>query len=376
MLYLPAEFPQDPDLCYLNHAAIGPWPRRTAQIVANFAYQNMSRGGADYPQWLPIEQALRERLARLINAGSSDDIALTKNTSEGLSTIASGLDWRSGDEVVGLAHDFVSNRMVWEALGGRGVTYRAVDALATDDPEGALIAALSEKTRLLAVSSVHYATGYRLDLERLGDACRDGRTLLSVDVIQGLGAVPFDARTVHADFVTGGGHKWLLSPEGLGFLYVRPELREQLTLRQYGWAMRASPYDFDAEDWRPADSARRFESGTPNMTGIHAMHASLTLFDEIGLETVHARLAAHVDHLAREIAAMPGLEVLTPIDPSRRAGILTFRSHDLDGGHLHRALSAAGVVCSPRAGGIRLSPHFYTPDAQLETALGHLRRLL
>jgi selenocysteine lyase/cysteine desulfurase len=373
MLYLPGEFPQDPDLCYLNHAAIGPWPRRTAQAVASFAHRNMSRGGADYPEWLETERSLRSRLARLINAPAADDIALTKNTSEGLSTVAFGLDWRPGDEIVGLAHDFVSNRMAWEALGDLGVRFRAVDALATDDPEAALIDALSDRTRLLAVSSVHYATGVRLDLERLGLACRSADVLFSIDVIQGLGAVPFDARVVQADFVCGGGHKWLLSPEGLGFLYVRPALRDRLRLRQYGWAMRADPYDFDADDWRPADSARRFESGTPNMTGIHAMHESLGLLDEIGSDVVHDRLNERIDRLFDGLGALPGIEILTPADPARRAGIFTFRHAERDGAALHRLLTDAGVVCSPRAGGVRLSPHFYTPLEQLDRAIDRVR---
>ena len=202
MLYLPAEFPQDTDICYLNHAAIGPWPKRTAQTVANFAQQNMLRGGADYPDWLKVEQRLRRRIAKLIGAADPADIALTKNTSEGLSTISQGLDWREGDEVIGMAHDFVSNRMVWEALERRGVVYRPVDAIAATDPEGAMIAAITPKTRLLAVSSVHYATGYRFDLERLAHACRTKSVLFSVDAIQSLGAIPFDLADIDADFVS------------------------------------------------------------------------------------------------------------------------------------------------------------------------------
>ncbi|MCB1789041.1 MAG: aminotransferase class V-fold PLP-dependent enzyme, partial [Gammaproteobacteria bacterium] len=213
MIYLPAEFPQNPELCYLNHAAVGPWPKRTAQTVANFAQQNMVEGATHYPEWLEVERRLRARLARLINAPSGDDIALVKNTSEGLSIVSQGLDWRDGDEVVGLRGDFCSNEMVWQALDVRGVRYQAVDALASDDPEGALIAAIGERTRLMAISTVHFATGYRFDMQRLADACREHGVLLSVDAIQSLGAATFDLAQVDADFVMAGGHKWLLSPE-------------------------------------------------------------------------------------------------------------------------------------------------------------------
>lgn len=376
MLYLPAEFPLDPDLCYLNHAAVGPWPRRTAQAVAGFAQQNMMRGATDYPAWIKVERRLRERLARLINAPGPDDIALVQNTSVGLSIVSQGLDWRDGDEVVGLGGDFCSNAMVWEVLEDRGVGYRPIDALRQPDPEGALIAALSPSTRLLAMSTVHFATGYRFDMERLSQACRARGVLLSVDGIQSLGAVRFDLESVPADFVTSGGHKWLLSPEGLGFLYCRPDLLEALRLHQFGWAMREAPYDFERDDWTPAASARRFEAGTPNMIGIHALDASLGLFEEVGMTVVEDRLAANLAFLESSLRGLTGVEIVSPADPAKRAGILTFRHARIDGARLHAELMHAGVICAARAGGVRLAPHFYTPPAVLENAVSRIRQTI
>jgi cysteine desulfurase/selenocysteine lyase len=376
MLYLPGEFPQDPALCYLNHAAIGPWPKRTAQAAARFAEQSVTRGGADYPQWLKVEQRLRERVARLINAPSPDDIALLKNTSEGLSIVSQGLDWQPGDEVVGLGGDFCSNHMVWEALRDREVVYRPIEALETDDPEGALIAALRERTRLLAISTVHFATGYRFDIARLAEACRAHGALLSVDAIQSLGAVPFDLAATPADFVTCGSHKWLLAPEGVGILYCRPDLRERLRLHQFGWAMRESPYAFEDRAWHPAHTARRFECGTPNMLGIHALEASLSLFDEVGMDVVERRLAQNLQRLETGLRQLPGVEVVTPAQPVRRAGILTFRHARIDGQALYTGLMESGIVCSARAGGVRLAPHFYTPEDRLDAAVSRVEDLV
>lgn len=377
MLYLPGEFPLDRDLCYLNHAAIGPWPRRTAQVVANLAQRIMLRGGSDYPAWLETQQRLRRRIVAMINGGSEDDIALVQNTSEGLSIISQGLDWAPGDEVVGIAHDFCSNEMVWQVLGQRGVNYRAIDALAADDPEAALIASLETgQPRLLAVSSVHFATGYRFDLPRLAAACRSRGVLLSIDLIQSLGALPFDQRAIDADFLTCGGHKWLLSAEGQGFFYCRPALRERLQLHRYGWAMRAEPYAFEASDWEPATSARRFEAGTPNMLGIHALDASLSLFEEIGTAEVGERLAQQVDRLIAGLDAIPGVELVTPTDRARRAGIVTFRHRQCDGASLHAELMRSGVICAERVGGVRLSPHFYTPDDVIDRALERIESLV
>lgn len=376
MIYLPSEFPQEPELCYLNHAAVGAWPRRTAQAVANFAQQNMLQGGSDYPAWLAVEQRLRERLARLIRAPSPDDIALVKNTSEGLSIISQGLAWQAGDEVVGLHGDFCSNQMVWQALADRGVGYRAVEALASDDPEGALLDALGPRTRLLAISTVHFATGYRFDVGRLCESCRERGVLVSIDAIQSLGVIDFDLAGIPADFVVAGGHKWLLSAEGLGFLYCRPELRDTLSLHQFGWAMRNSPYAFEEETWQPAESARRFEAGTPNMVGIHALEASLSLFEEIGMQDISRLVEENLAWLEAALRAIDGIEILTPAEPARRAGILTFRHRQVDGAKLHAALMDRRVICSARCGGVRLAPHFYTSQKVLERSVAEISQII
>ncbi len=376
MLYLPDEFPHESGLCYLNHAAVGPWPHRTAKAVAMFAEENMRRGAADYPTWLAVERRLRERLARLINAASPDDIALVKNTSEGLSIVSQGLDWQAGDQVVGVRGDFCSNEMPWEALSDHAVEYRAIDASMSEDPEGALIAALTERTRLLAVSTVHFATGYRFDMQRLAAACQERGILLCVDAIQSLGAVPFDLDQIAADFVTAGGHKWLLAPEGLGFFYCRPALRDQLQLHQFGWAMRAAPYEFESDGWQLAASARRFEAGTLNMTGIHALDASLSLFEEFTMDKVAQRLAKRIEHLEAGLREMPGIELVTPSQPERRAGILTFRCGDLNGADLHAKLMKQNVICAARAGGVRLAPHFYTPGEVIDQALEIISQII
>lgn len=369
------EFPLDPDLCHLNHAAVGPWPRRTAEAVARFARENASQGSLAYPQWLAVEQRLRERLARLIGAGSPDDIALAKNTSEALSVIAHGLSWTLGDTIVGIAQEFPSNRIVWESLADQGVTWRGLDLAQSQDPERDLIAACDGSTRLMALSWVQYASGLRLDLERLGAFCREKGILLCVDAIQGLGALPFDLGRTGADFVVADGHKWMLGPEGVALLYVRPERREDLTLRQFGWHMVEQCGDFDRTDWTPAHSAQRFECGSPNLLGVHALEASLSLLEEVGMEAVWSALQDRTEHLIGLIDRR-GFELLTPRDPGRRAGIVTFRVPGQASEPLYRALMGRRVLCASRGGGIRFSPHFYTPIAVLDRAMEILDALI
>ncbi len=362
------EFPLDEKLIYLNHAAVGIWPRRTAEAVNAFAEENMRQGAADYPQWMQVERQLRGRLKRLVNAESTDDIALLKNTSEGLSLIAYGLDWQAGDNIVSTNQEFPSNRIVWESLKSKGVELRLAD-ISGDDPEGAMLELIDENTRLVAVSSVQFATGLRMDLVRLGECCSRRGIFFCVDAIQSLGALQFDVQVMHAGAVVADAHKWMLGPEGIALLYVNPEWREQLSLHQFGWHMVEQIGDFDALKWQPATSARRFEPGSPNMLGIHALNASLSLFEEIGMAQVQAALLARSSELMTQISAFDELQLLTPGQTGRYAGIVTFRHKQLDSqahAELYRRLMDSGVVCAYRAGGIRLSPHFYSDISRFE----------
>lgn len=369
------EFPLDSTLFHLNHAAVGPWPKRAAEAVARFAAENVRQGSLAYPQWLTTEQRLRERLARLIKADAPEDIALAKNTSEALSIIAHGLPWREGDVILGIEQEFPSNRIVWESLADQGVHWRGLDLRHSREPEADLIGLCGPQTRMIAVSWVQYANGLRLDLERVGRFCRANGILFCVDAIQGLGASPFDLESSQADFLVADGHKWMLGPEGVALLYVRPELRARLRLRQFGWHMVEQAGDFDRLDWAPAADARRFECGSPNLLGIHALEASLSLLEEIGETEIWNRLQARTDHLIARLDER-GFELLTPRDPACRSGIITFRVPDRSADQLYTQLVAHRVLCARRGGGIRFSPHFYTPFEVIDGAFGILDRLL
>src|SRR5690606_38732912 len=251
------EFPQDEDLCYLNHAAVAPWPKRSHDAVVRFAAESLSHGARHYPRWLATEARLREQLQRLIYAPSSDDTMPLTNTSEGLSVIAAGLEWQPGDRVLISNQEFPSNRIPWQALERHGVSVDQAD-LSGDDPEGALIAAMTPETRLLSISSVQYGTGLRMDLARLGEACRERGILFCVDAIQSLGVLPMDVQAINADFVVADGHKWMLGPEGLALFYCRAALRPTLTLHQHGWHMVADAGDYSRQDWQPAHDGTRF----------------------------------------------------------------------------------------------------------------------
>ncbi|QRY78562.1 aminotransferase class V-fold PLP-dependent enzyme [Pseudomonas sp. PDNC002] len=368
MISFSSEFPHHPGLRYLNHAAVAPWPKRAADAVAAFARENILQGARDYPQWLTIEKRLRERLMRLVNAQTTGDIALVKNTSEALSFVAFGLDWRAGDQVVISDQEFPSNRIVWEALKPRGVEVVRV-SLDGDDPEGDLLAACTPRTRLLSISAVQYASGLRMDLERLGAGCRQRGVLYCIDAIQQLGALPFDVQAYDSAFAMADGHKWMLGPEGLGMFYCRAAEREQLALQEYGWHMLENAGNYDLADWQPARSARRFECGSPNMLGAVALEASLSLLEDVGMATVGELVQARIQQLHDGLGRISGASLHSPLDPARRAGILTFCLAGWDNARLLERLRAEQVVCIQRGAGIRLSPHFYTSEAVIEETL-------
>lgn len=362
------EFAQAPGLCYLNHAAVAPWPRRAAEAVQRFAEENASRGARDYPQWMLVEQRLRERLARLLNAPSIDDIALVKNTSEALSFVAFGLHWQADDEIIISDEEFPSNRIVWEALCTQGVKVLKVN-LQGEDPEAALLAACTSQTRLMSVSAVQYASGLRLDLSRLGQGCRARQVLFCIDAIQQLGAQPFDVQAYHCDFAMADGHKWLMGPEGLAVFYCRAALRPHLKLNEYGWHMVEHMGEYSRQDWQPAASARRFECGSPNVLGCMALEASLSLLEEIGMDQVARLIDERVQWLRDGLAHIPGVQLHGPAALERRAGILSFSISGQDSQRVWEQLMRRQVVCIPRGPGIRFSPHFYTTRQIIDEAL-------
>lgn len=368
------EFEQADGLRYLNHAAVAPWPRRAAEAVSRFARENVLLGARDYPDWMAMEQRLRERLMRLTNAPSTDDIALVKNTSEALSFVAFGLDWQRGDQIVISDEEFPSNRIVWEALAAQGVEVLQV-SLKGEDPEAALLAACGPQVKLLAISAVQFASGLRLDLVRLGQGCRARNVLFCIDAIQQLGALPFDVQAYQCDFAMADGHKWMLGPEGLGVFYCRAEVRPQLKLSEYGWHMLEHMGDYTRPTWEPARSARRFECGSPNMLGAAALDASLSLLEEVGMEQVAAAIEQRVQWLCTGLLEIPGVRLHSPQVSHRRAGIVSFSVEGVDNARVYQQLKREHVVCIPRGPGVRFSPHFYTERRVIDETVAIVRRI-
>jgi len=365
------EFPLINELIYLNHAAVAPWPKRTSLAVIKFAEQNTLYGAQFYPDWLKKESELRTQLQILLNAPSADDIALVKNTSEALSFVAYGLDWRSGDNIVSSNEEFPSNRLPWESLAKLGVEFRQADLTSAKSPENALFSLVDSNTRLLTISSIQFASGLRLDLEKIGAFCKRHHILFCIDAIQSIGAVQFDVQAYQADFVMADGHKWMLGPEGLGVFYTTPEARNKLRLTQYGWHMMKDTHNYENKQWVVHPTARRFECGSPNMLGIHALSASLSLLLEIRMAVIESLLIENSNFLIEEIDKNAQLTLLSQRQDRLKSGIVTFKHKTISNEALYNRLQKNDVICSLRGGGIRFSPHFYNTKEEITRAVGY-----
>jgi len=238
---------------------------------------------------------------------------------------------------------------------------------ATQYPEKAIIELMDVNTRLLSISAVQYASGLRMNLELLGKACKSYHALFCIDAIQQIGALQFDVQAIDADFVIADGHKWMLGPEGLALFYCKQSSMQALELQQFGWHMVEDLYNFnDIQNWQPANTARRFECGSPNTLTTHALQASVGLLLERGMHTIEQAVLSNVQTLIKLFSQLDGVSILSPTDITRHAGIFTFNKAAVDSQQLYNFLVNKGVVCAPRGDGVRFSPHYHNQVAEFE----------
>lgn len=223
---------------------------------------------------------------------------------------------------------------------------------------------------------MQFGTGRRVDLEMIGQFCSSNNILFCVDAIQSLGALPFDVQSINADFVMADAHKWMLGPEGIALFYSKPATRDLLELHQFGWHMVKDVGNYAAKDWQAADSAQRFECGSPNMLGIHALSASLSLIEEVGMEELSKRIINNISYLIDNLKNINGVSFLSPIEKPHFAGIVTFKIEGQDMTDMHAKLMKNKVICANRAEGLRFSPHFYTSQNKIDKVLEVLHRFI
>ncbi|HEY1601837.1 MAG TPA: aminotransferase class V-fold PLP-dependent enzyme [Pirellulales bacterium] len=355
---------------YFDHAAVAPLSEPAHLAITQWAQDMTDNGDTYWLKWAAQLEDIRRRGAALIGADSAE-IGLVRNTTEGINLVAEGFPWREGDNLVTLADEFPSNQYPWMNLASRGVECRRVAThdgrVELDDIERACDA----RTRLLAVSWVNYAHGWRNDLDALAELAHGRDVLLFVDAIQALGVFPLDVRRTQVDFLAADGHKWLLGPEGAGLFYLRREHLDLLRPVGLGWNSVRQGNDYTRIELNVKPTAARYEGGSYNMAGLLGLGASLELLGRHSTDDMAARLLAITDD-ACERLSRAGAKLCSHREPDRASGIVAFELPGRDSLATKKQLLAKNVVVSCRAGRLRISPHAYTNGEDLDRLIAGL----
>jgi cysteine desulfurase/selenocysteine lyase len=363
------EFPVRKSLIYLNHAAVSPLCLRASEAMQGLISDATLYGSIHYETWMKAYERLRVAAAKLINAGSTE-IALVKNTSEGIAMVATGMKWKRGDIVVAFREEFPSNFYPWKRLEPQGVEVRWLSAF---DPLDRIDEAC-RGARLLAISSVQYLSGHRVDLDAIGEICERHGTLFFVDAIQGLGAFPLDVARSKIHALAADGHKWMLGPEGCGILYVRKDFQDEVEPMEFGWTNSANYFDYSSRDMTLRPDAGRYECGTLNTAGCFGLAASLQFLLEVGIDRIAPAVQSRADQIYEGVRRL-GFETLTERTPATGAGIVSFRKAGVESLLIVRRLKEAKISVASRQGWVRAAPHFYISPEDVNQVLDVLQTI-
>lgn len=358
---------------YFDHAAVSPIPRRAADAMQRWIVQANQDGDVPWPEWSNRAGQLRKAASQLLHC-KTEEIALVPNTTFGINAVAMGLPWRQGDSVVVLENEFPSNLLPWLSLERLGVEVRRIPVDESGVVDFArIMRAIDSSTRLVTISWVGYATGYRVDLAELCDLVHQAGAQLFVDAIQGLGVFPLDTRNIPIDYAAADGHKWMLGPEGAGLLYIRESNLDRLTPLMVGWNSIQASYEFRSQGAVLKRDASRWEGGSANHVGLIGLGASLELLLELGCHQPHGFVAKRVLENAarvREAVSRAGGELAytapSTWDAPTASGIVSFSMPNRDPAAVRKDLIQAGVVLSVRHGKLRVATHAYNNEQDID----------
>jgi cysteine desulfurase / selenocysteine lyase len=365
-------FPIAQQFVYLNHAAVSP-PPTTAIAALNEQIADVAANGSlHYRSWLARKENARKLAATMLNA-RAEQIAFMRNTSDGLSTIANGLNWKKGENIVTFQNEFPANVYAWRHIRDT----KDVELRFCPERDGRIdldefIGLIDEKTRVVAVSAVQYASGFRADLRKIGEAARAVDALFVVDVIQAMGVCPLDVEVDLIDVAAGGCHKWLLSPEGVGILYISERARARLEPTLVGWVSVENPEDYSNFEQKFRPAARPWETGTFASSLFYALEASLTLLSELGAQKIYDYLVGLGDFLCENIDREK-YEIVSSRADGEKSPIVCVRNKTGWTPHeLYKHLLRQNIVVAPRGDRLRVAPHIYNTFDEIEKLLASL----
>lgn len=363
---LRALFPVTERAIYLNHAAVSAPPLKTIEAIQSQLKDVSENGSVNFRDWIAVKERARQLLAGMLGA-RPEQVAFMRNTSDGLSTVANGLDWRPGDNLVTFRNEFPSNIYPWlRVRDSIGVEVRMCEERNGRIDLDELIGLIDARTRLVAISQIQYASGFRADLERLGRAARSHDALLVVDVIQALGVVPIDVETELVDVAAGACHKWLLTPEGVGLLYLSSRARERIQPTLVGWISVPDPEDYSNFEQGWKTGTLPWETGTGPSALLYGLKASLEVLTATGILNIHRHLETLTDYLCEQLRDTD-YQVVSSRTPGEKSQIVCIQhTEGLTSMDLYGHLKKRKIITAPRGDRLRISPHFYNTTEDID----------
>ena len=366
-------FPVTQKYIYLDHSGVGPITTDAEQAAVKFLADAAENAFFSYDNWMEQIEDVRRNCSVLIGS-SPDEIAFVRNTSHGISLVASGIEWKSGDSVVVYEKEFPSNIYPWLNLEKKGVELRVLRPESSEINIGDIEKTVDSTTRLISISSVQFTTGYRADLEAIGKFCRENDIYFFVDAIQSLGILPMDVNKYGIDFLAADGHKWMLSPEGTGIFYCSKRVTDLVNPSLIGWKSIVDEFEYEKINFTLKPSALKFEEGSLSVLSIAALGGSINLLMETGIENIMHEVQRLGDVIIQNVGER-GFNLISPEDKNKRGGLITF-SGEFDSKLIIEKLKERKIRVNARGGGIRISPHFYNTDEEINAAFEEIDKLL
>ncbi len=359
-------FPATEKYVYLNSAAVAPVPTISVEAVNRQLRDVSENGSAHFMDWVNTKTRARQIVAAMLKV-KAEQIAFTRNTSDGFSTIANGLKWNAGDNIVSFEREFPANFYAWRRIRDAfGVELRMCPELDGRIDLDAFINLIDRNTKIVSISAVQYASGFRADLERIGRAVRAVDALFVVDIIQAFGTVPFDLEAQFVDAAASASHKWLCSPEGCGILYLSDRARERVEPTLVGWISVEDSWDFEAREQEFKPNALAWESGTGTASLFYGLEQSAKLLYETGADKIEKYLEGLTDYLC-ELVAGKNYEIISSRAKTEKSQIVCIKNTDgFSCGEIAKRLETENIIVSPRGDRLRIAPHFFNNQTDIE----------
>ena len=365
-------FPAAEKYTYLNNAAVAPLPITAIGAVVSQLRDVSENGSSNYPKWVETKDRSRDAIAGMLGV-RSEQVAFVRNTSDGFASIANGLDWNKGDNIVTFAREFPANFYAWRRIRDKlGIELRLCSEIDGRIDLDEFIGLIDENTKLVSISAVQFSTGFRADLERIGEAARKVDALFAVDIIQALGTTPFDLPAQYVDIACGASHKWLCSPEGCGIIFLSDRARERVEPTLVGWISVSDPWDFNDYEQEFKPNALAWESGTGTSSLFYGLEQSLKILNMVGAKKIENYLEELTDFMC-EILPSEKYEIVSSREKGEKSQIVCLKNKNgLTAQDVFKHLEEQNIIVSARGERIRISPHFFNNREDIEKVIENL----